>query len=59
MDLKLSEGIIRTTYCKFMAKNYKILDFDFQLKNLKIPKGIVWPKKLAETAMASKVQILA
>ena len=32
MDLKLSESIIRTTYCKFMAKNYKILDFDFQRK---------------------------
>ena len=32
MDLKLREGIIRTTYWKFMAKNYKILDFDFQRK---------------------------
>ena len=59
MDLKLSEGIIRTTYWKFMAKNYKILDFDFQRKIQKIPKGIVWPKKMAETATASKVQILA
>ena len=32
MDLKLSEGIIRTTYWKFMARNYKILASDFQQK---------------------------
>ena len=31
----------------------------FSLKNLKFPKGIVWPKKLAETATVSDVQIFA
>ena len=29
MDLKLSEGIIRTTQYKFMLKNPKNLEFDF------------------------------
>ena len=28
-------------------------------ENSKIPKGIVWPKKLAETATTNAVQILA
>ena len=32
MDLKLSEGIIRTTEDQFISKNPKILDFDFQRK---------------------------
>ena len=32
MDLKLSEGIIRTTYYRFMSKNPKNLEFDFQRK---------------------------
>ena len=41
-----------------MAKNPKNLDSDFQRKIQKTPKGIVWPKKLAETATASAVQIL-
>ena len=30
MCLKLSEGIIRTTYDRFRSKNPKNLDFDFQ-----------------------------
>ena len=59
MDLKLSEGIIRTTYWKFMAKNYKILDFDFQRKIQKFLRVQYGRKKMAETATASKVQILA
>ena len=42
-----------------MSKNSKNLDFDFQHKYPKFPKGIVWPKKLAETATVSDVQILA
>ena len=32
MDLKLSEGIIRTTYYRLISKNPKNLDFDFQRK---------------------------
>ena len=32
MDLKLSEGIIRTIQYRFMSKNPKNLDFDFQRK---------------------------
>ena len=32
MGLKLSEGIIRTTYDRFRSKNPKNLDFDFQRK---------------------------
>ena len=32
MDLKVTEGIIRTTYYRFMKKNLKNIDFDFQPK---------------------------
>ena len=59
MDLKLSEGNIRTTQYRFMSKNSKNLDSDFERKIQKIPKGIVWLKKLAETATASAVEMLA
>ena len=50
MGLKLSEGIIRTTYQRFRSKNPKNPRVWFSAKNRKIPKAIVWPKKLAETA---------
>ena len=32
MGLKLSKGIIRTTYDRFISKNPKNFDFDFQRK---------------------------
>ena len=44
-----------TGLCKKNSKKSGLL---FLLKNPKYPKGIVWPKKLAETATVSDVQIL-
>ena len=32
MDLKVTEGIIRTTYYRFMKKSPKYIDLDFQPK---------------------------
>ena len=60
MGLKLSEGIIQTTQYRFMLKNPKNLDFGFQRKIQNFLRVyIVWPKKMAETATVSDVQILA
>ena len=42
-----------------MKKNPKNIDFDFQPKNQIFHKAIVWRKKIAETATASDVEILA
>ena len=59
MDLKLSEGISRLSSTALCEKIPKNLDFDFQRKIQKIPKSIVWPKQMTETAMVSAIRILA
>ena len=57
MGLKLSEGIIQTTYQQFRSKHPKNLDFGFQRKIQNFLR--LWPKKLAETATTNVGQILA
>ena len=59
MDLKVTEGIIRTTQYRFMKKNPKKIHLDFQPKIKNFHKAIVWGKKMAETTTAGDVQILA
>ena len=59
MDLKVTEGIIRTTQYRFMKKNFKKID-QFAAKNRKFPKAIQYgEKKEPKTATAGDVQILA
>ena len=59
MDLKVTEGIIRTTQYRFMKKNPKNIDLDFQPKIKNFIRLQYGEKKWAETVMASDVEILA
>ena len=61
MDLKVTEGIIRTTQYRFIKKKFKKYRLRFSAKNQKFHKAIVglWRKKRAETATSSDVEILA
>ena len=59
MDLKLSEDINWSTQYRFVLKNPKKICTLVFSEKFKVPKGIVWPKKMVKTPTASQVQILA